>query len=77
MSSNKIVWFQNSIHISRKRGCHLITSDVEKSISNQLKKIKIGMCNVFCLLFNFFIQKELFYFIILYFKLKKIILIQN
>jgi hypothetical protein len=42
------MWFQHEISITApSRGCHLITSDVEKAIHSDLSQIKIGMCNLF------------------------------
>ncbi|BFU18393.1 secondary thiamine-phosphate synthase, putative [Entamoeba histolytica HM-1:IMSS-B] len=43
----QVVWFQNQIKISKRRGSHLITNEVIKCVSQQLKTIKVGMCNVF------------------------------
>ncbi|KAG7354430.1 secondary thiamine-phosphate synthase enzyme [Nitzschia inconspicua] len=41
-------WFQHEISITApSRGCHLITSDVNKAISSDMSQIKIGMCNLF------------------------------
>ncbi len=41
-------FFQHEITITApSRGCHLITSDVQKVISKDLSQIKIGMCNLF------------------------------
>jgi hypothetical protein len=41
-------WFQHEISITApSRGCHLITSDINRAISKDLKQIKIGMCNLF------------------------------
>mmetsp|Transcript_113762 Transcript_113762/g.317749 ORF Transcript_113762/g.317749 Transcript_113762/m.317749 type:complete len:223 (+) Transcript_113762:127-795(+) len=41
-------WFQHEITITApSRGCHLITSQVQKAIANDLSQIKIGMCNLF------------------------------
>lgn len=42
------VWFQHEVKITApSRGCHLITGDIQKAISGDLSKIKIGMCNLF------------------------------
>ena len=47
-ATNTMKWFQYEISITApSRGCHLITSDVEKTISKDLSDIKIGMCNLF------------------------------
>eukprot|EP00529_Nitzschia_sp_RCC80_P035901 CAMPEP_0113483752 /NCGR_PEP_ID=MMETSP0014_2-20120614/23597_1 /TAXON_ID=2857 /ORGANISM="Nitzschia sp." /LENGTH=158 /DNA_ID=CAMNT_0000377311 /DNA_START=168 /DNA_END=644 /DNA_ORIENTATION=- /assembly_acc=CAM_ASM_000159 len=41
-------WFQHEITITApSRGCHLITSQIQKAISNDLPQIKVGMCNLF------------------------------
>ena len=41
-------WFQHEITITApSRGCHLITSDIQKAISSDLSQIKMGMCNLF------------------------------
>jgi secondary thiamine-phosphate synthase enzyme len=41
-------WFQHEISITApSRGCHLITSDLDKVISKDIGQIKIGMCNLF------------------------------
>ena len=41
-------WFQHELSITApSRGCHLITSNVQKVISKDLKEIKMGMCNLF------------------------------
>jgi secondary thiamine-phosphate synthase enzyme len=41
-------WFQHEISITApSRGCHLITGDINKAIGADLKKIQIGMCNIF------------------------------
>jgi secondary thiamine-phosphate synthase enzyme len=41
-------WFQHEISITApSRGCHLITSQIQKTISQDLSQIKIGMCNLF------------------------------
>lgn len=41
-------WFQHEMSITApSRGCHLITSDVQKTISKDISGIKIGMCNLF------------------------------
>jgi secondary thiamine-phosphate synthase enzyme len=46
--TNTMKWFQHEITITApSRGCHLITSDIEKIISKDLSQIKIGMCNLF------------------------------
>ena len=41
-------FFQHEVSITApSRGCHLITSDIQKTISKDLSQIKIGMCNLF------------------------------
>uniref|UniRef100_A0A7S0ACC9 Secondary thiamine-phosphate synthase enzyme n=1 Tax=Minutocellus polymorphus TaxID=265543 RepID=A0A7S0ACC9_9STRA len=41
-------WFQKEISITApSRGCHLITSDINKAIKDDLSKIKIGLANLF------------------------------
>jgi hypothetical protein len=47
-SSMSVRWFQHEISITApSRGCHLITTQVNKAISQDLSQIKIGMCNLF------------------------------
>jgi secondary thiamine-phosphate synthase enzyme len=42
------VWFQHEISITApSRGCHLVTSDIMKTIGSDVSKIQIGMCNLF------------------------------
>jgi secondary thiamine-phosphate synthase enzyme len=41
-------WFQHEITITApSRGCHLITSQVQKAIASDISQIKIGMVNLF------------------------------
>lgn len=41
-------WFQHELSITApSRGCHLITTNVQKTISKDLSQINIGMCNLF------------------------------
>ena len=41
-------WFQKDVTITApSRGCHLITSDINKAIKDDLPKIKIGLANLF------------------------------
>jgi hypothetical protein len=41
-------WFQHDISITApSRGCHLITSDIQKAIQKDMSQIKIGMVNLF------------------------------
>ena len=45
---SKIVWFQKTFSLkSRSQGCYLITDEVLNQIASDLKKIDIGMCNIF------------------------------
>ncbi|ESO09670.1 hypothetical protein HELRODRAFT_158241 [Helobdella robusta] len=39
-----MVWFQKEIRLSRSRGCHLITEDIEKI--EEMEKVDVGLCNV-------------------------------
>ncbi|XP_074659342.1 UPF0047 protein YjbQ-like isoform X2 [Tubulanus polymorphus] len=40
------VWFQHEIQLpSRSRGCYLIIGEIEKI--QDIKKVKIGLCNIF------------------------------
>ncbi|KAJ2719050.1 hypothetical protein GGI07_005458 [Coemansia sp. Benny D115] len=32
---------------SRSKGCYLVTSEIERAIGSELRKYKIGMCNLF------------------------------
>lgn len=41
-------WFQQEISITApSRGCHLITSEVNRAISKDMSNIKVGMANLF------------------------------
>jgi secondary thiamine-phosphate synthase enzyme len=43
-----MMWFQHEITITApSRGCHLITSQVQKVIEKDISRIKIGMANLF------------------------------
>jgi secondary thiamine-phosphate synthase enzyme len=47
-SSTAPKWFQHELSITApSRGCHLITTNVQKTISKDLSRINIGMCNLF------------------------------
>lgn len=47
-SDTMMKWFQHDLSIKApSRGCHLITSDVQKAINKDLSQIKVGMCNLF------------------------------
>jgi secondary thiamine-phosphate synthase enzyme len=42
------VWYQHEISLTApSRGCHLVTSDILKTIGSDVSKIQIGMCNLF------------------------------
>lgn len=47
MESGKSVWIQKQISLSKNRGCHIITSDVDNVIGGDIKSIKSGMLNLF------------------------------
>jgi secondary thiamine-phosphate synthase enzyme len=41
-------FFQKEITITApSRGCHLITSDVNKAVGKEISSIKVGLCNLF------------------------------
>jgi len=41
-------WYQKEIEITApSRGCHLITKNINDSMKDELKTIKIGMANLF------------------------------
>jgi secondary thiamine-phosphate synthase enzyme len=41
-------WFQHEISITApSRGCHLITSEIQRTISKDITQIKMGMRNIF------------------------------
>eukprot|EP01083_Nonionella_stella_P007615 21946_1 len=41
-------WYQKTISITApSRGCHLITSDINKAVGKELSTVNIGMCNFF------------------------------
>jgi thiamine phosphate synthase YjbQ (UPF0047 family) len=43
-----MVWFQQTIKVKApQRGYHLITNEVEKQISSDLSKIKVGLAHFF------------------------------
>ena len=47
-SAMSMKWFQHELSITApSRGCHLITSEVRKTIQKDISQIKIGMCNLF------------------------------
>ena len=42
------VWFQKEISVTApSRGCHLITSDVQKEMGTEISCIKMGLANLF------------------------------
>jgi hypothetical protein len=46
--SMSVKFFQHELSITApSRGCHLITTDVQKAIGSDLSQIKIGLCNLF------------------------------
>lgn len=46
--STQMLWFQHKISVTTpSRGCHLITGDIIKVAGEDIKKINIGMCNLF------------------------------
>lgn len=48
VASSSMKWFQHQITITApSRGCHLITSEINKAISKDISQIKMGMCNLF------------------------------
>ena len=41
-------WFQKTFKLKpRKKGCYLITDEVIQPVREELKTIKVGLCNVF------------------------------
>lgn len=41
-------WFQHEITVTApNRGCHLITSDIEKAAGDSIRQCTIGLCNIF------------------------------
>lgn len=43
-----VLWSQHDIRLRpAKRGCHLVTDQIVKPIQDDLKKYKVGLCNVF------------------------------
>jgi secondary thiamine-phosphate synthase enzyme len=42
------VWFQHELSLTApSRGCHLVTSDILKTIGSDVSSIQMGMCNLF------------------------------
>jgi hypothetical protein len=47
-TNNMALWFQHQVTVTApSRGCHLITGDILKAAGDDLKNIKMGMCNLF------------------------------
>ncbi len=47
-STMKPLWFQHEITITApKRGCHLITADIQKAAGESIRQCQIGLCNIF------------------------------
>ena len=47
-TTNNMKWFQQDITITApSRGCHLITSQINKAIQKEMAPIKMGLCNLF------------------------------
>jgi secondary thiamine-phosphate synthase enzyme len=43
-------WFQKTIQLkARSEGCYLITDEILSAIGSEIKKIEIGLCNIFLL----------------------------
>jgi hypothetical protein len=43
-----MLWFQHKISVTApSRGCHLITGEVMKAAGADIRKIRVGMCNLF------------------------------
>jgi secondary thiamine-phosphate synthase enzyme len=41
-------WFQKTFKLKpRKKGCYLITDEIVQTFREELKTIKVGLCNVF------------------------------
>ena len=42
------LWFQHEITVTApKRGCHLITTDIQKAAGDSIRQCKIGLCHIF------------------------------
>eukprot|EP00977_Amphora_coffeiformis_P022397 scaffold10860_cov182-Amphora_coffeaeformis.AAC.14 len=47
-STPQMMWFQKEISITApSRGCHLITNDILKAVGDDLRKIDVGLANLF------------------------------
>jgi thiamine phosphate synthase YjbQ (UPF0047 family) len=43
-----MTWVQREIRLAAaKRGCHLVTKQIEQEISNDLRQFKVGLCHIF------------------------------
>ena len=42
------MWVQETLNISRPRGCHIITNEVKSLISRHLERIDVGILFLFC-----------------------------
>lgn len=47
MEQSKLKWIQKSLSFHKKRGCHIITNEVQKEIQKDIKTIKIGVLHLF------------------------------
>ena len=46
MSGGQSIWYQKEVSLpSKKRGCHLVTEDIERNVP-ELQLIKIGLAHV-------------------------------
>lgn len=50
MATTNSLWLQKQITLSqRRRGCHLVTSEVVSAIRDELSRISVGICHIFIL----------------------------
>lgn len=43
-----MTWLQREIRLSAvKRGCHLVTKQIESEIAHDLRQFKVGLCHIF------------------------------
>ena len=57
MSGGQSIWYQKEVSLpSKKRGCHLVTEDIERNVP-ELQLIKIGLAHVHseCMLYFFIV----------------------
>lgn len=48
MATASQLWLQKELSLrQRKRGCHLVTSEVVSAVNDELAQIKVGICHVF------------------------------